>query len=115
MNIKQREMMIDLTSAIRRNEGLFWEKMLKPNTEPDKLKEMLETEVPEVICDKHISKYPEIYTSMKVTIRQENLSKAWRNKKDDIPKSNASSKLGNETIEERTILEAENPLNLHAE
>lgn len=51
---------------------------LKPTTKPDDLKKMLVKEFPEVICEKHSSKFPDLYASMKVTIRQDNFKKAWR-------------------------------------
>ncbi|KAG5875764.1 hypothetical protein JTB14_022473 [Gonioctena quinquepunctata] len=50
---------------------------LKPNTEPDELKKMLEPNFPELLCERHNSKHPDLYTSMKVTIKHENLRKAW--------------------------------------
>ncbi|KAG5883414.1 hypothetical protein JTB14_031302 [Gonioctena quinquepunctata] len=49
-----------------------------PNTEPDELKKMLEPNFPEVLCERHNSKHPDLYTSMKVTIKHENLRKAWK-------------------------------------
>lgn len=50
---------------------------LRPNTKREELKEMLLTEFPEVQCETHLSKYPELYSSMKVTIKQEHFKKAW--------------------------------------
>ncbi|KAG5900339.1 hypothetical protein JTB14_026347 [Gonioctena quinquepunctata] len=51
---------------------------LKTNTDPNELKQMLLPDFPEVICEKHVSRHPELYSSMKVTIKRENLRKAWR-------------------------------------
>lgn len=51
---------------------------LRPNTKPEELKKMLLNEFPEVQCESHLSKYPELYSSMKVTIKQEHFKKAWR-------------------------------------
>lgn len=51
---------------------------LAPRTKPEDLKSGLINIFPEVICEPHQSKHPDVYTSMKVTISQENYSKAWR-------------------------------------
>lgn len=51
---------------------------LRPDTKPEELKKMLLDEFPEVQCENHLSKFPELYTSMKVTIKQEHFKKAWR-------------------------------------
>ncbi|KAG5870589.1 hypothetical protein JTB14_010833 [Gonioctena quinquepunctata] len=51
---------------------------LNPNTEPDELKKMLEPNFSEVSCERHNSKHPDPYTSMKVTIKHENMRKAWK-------------------------------------
>lgn len=51
---------------------------LAPGTKPEVLKSALINTFPEIICEPHQSKHPDVYTSMKVTISQENYSKAWR-------------------------------------
>ncbi|CAG9820029.1 unnamed protein product [Phaedon cochleariae] len=51
---------------------------LNPSTEPDDLKKILMANFPEVTCEKHQSKHPELYASMKVTIKQEHFAKAWK-------------------------------------
>lgn len=51
---------------------------LKPETRPDDLKKSLENKFPGVLCEDHESKRPEIYKSMKVTIRQEHFKNAWK-------------------------------------
>ncbi|KAG5898800.1 hypothetical protein JTB14_011010 [Gonioctena quinquepunctata] len=50
---------------------------LHPHTKPEDLKNILDKNIPDTICESHTSKHPEIYTSMKVTLRRENLKKAW--------------------------------------
>lgn len=51
---------------------------LLPGTKPENLKSLLEHHFSEVTCEEHRSKHPEIYTSMKVTIKQEDLRNAWK-------------------------------------
>ena len=51
---------------------------LSPNTKPEDLQNMLARQFPEVKCEEHTSKHPELYSSMKVTIKQENFHNAWR-------------------------------------
>ncbi|XP_050511287.1 uncharacterized protein LOC126887684 [Diabrotica virgifera virgifera] len=63
---------------------------LKPQTTPDNLHKMLAVSFPEVQCVVHKSKMPEAYSSMKVTINQENLKRAWN--KDVWPKGAVVSK-----------------------
>ncbi|KAG5889836.1 hypothetical protein JTB14_023161 [Gonioctena quinquepunctata] len=46
---------------------------LTPNTNSDELKKVLVKHFPEVVCEEHPSKLP-----MKVTIKQENFSRAWK-------------------------------------
>ncbi|KAG5863042.1 hypothetical protein JTB14_020704 [Gonioctena quinquepunctata] len=46
---------------------------LKPNTCPGALKAVLEPHFPDVQCEQHTSKYPESYSSMKVTISRSSL------------------------------------------
>ena len=51
---------------------------LSPDTQPDDLKKYLEAKFPEVICEEHESKRPELYKSMKVSIKQEHYKEAWK-------------------------------------
>lgn len=51
---------------------------LAPNTKPEELKNFLIDKFPEVTCEPHNSKHPDIYKSMKVSINQENLKNVWR-------------------------------------
>ncbi|KAG5866057.1 hypothetical protein JTB14_010488 [Gonioctena quinquepunctata] len=51
---------------------------LTPNTNSDDLKKVLVKHFPEVVCEEHPSKLPDLYASMKVTIKQENFSRAWK-------------------------------------
>lgn len=51
---------------------------LAPTTKPDDLKKMLSVTFPDVLCEAHPSKHPDIYTSVKVTIQQKDLKNAWR-------------------------------------
>lgn len=51
---------------------------MDPETKPEVMKTILEKEFPEVVCEKINSKYPELYSSFKITIKQENFKKAWR-------------------------------------
>lgn len=51
---------------------------LAPGTKPEQLKAFLEPNFPQVQCEMHQSKHPELYTSMKVTIRQEDFRNAWK-------------------------------------
>ncbi|CAH0560563.1 unnamed protein product [Brassicogethes aeneus] len=51
---------------------------MNPKTKCENLKKILEKEFPEVVCVEHDSKYPELYSSFKVTILQENFKKAWK-------------------------------------
>lgn len=46
---------------------------LSPSTKPEDLKKMLAKHFPEVLCETHTSKQPNLCASMKVTIRQEHL------------------------------------------
>ncbi|KAG5892848.1 hypothetical protein JTB14_022171 [Gonioctena quinquepunctata] len=50
---------------------------LHPHTKPEDLKNILDKNISDTICESHTSKHPDIYTSMKVTLRRENLKKAW--------------------------------------
>ncbi|KAG5865653.1 hypothetical protein JTB14_004289 [Gonioctena quinquepunctata] len=50
---------------------------LKPSTEPEELRKFLEVHLEGVKCKIHLLKQPEIYASMKVFIRQEQLKSAW--------------------------------------
>ncbi|KAJ8973611.1 hypothetical protein NQ317_003241 [Molorchus minor] len=54
------------------------ETRLNPSSKPNDLKNMLVNKFPEVICEEHTSKFPELYASMKVTIRQDHFKMAWR-------------------------------------
>lgn len=51
---------------------------LAPNTKTEDLKMILINKFPEVTCEEHPSKQPSLYTSMKVTIKQENFREAWK-------------------------------------
>lgn len=51
---------------------------LSPTTTADELQRLLSTNFPGVQCEAHSSRYPEIYSSMKVTIRQDDLRNAWK-------------------------------------
>lgn len=51
---------------------------LHPNTTPNDLEKILKNHFPEVRCESHNSKKPEVYASMKVIINQENFKKAWQ-------------------------------------
>ncbi|KAG5872589.1 hypothetical protein JTB14_029707 [Gonioctena quinquepunctata] len=48
------------------------------NTNSDDLKKVLVKHFPEVGCEEHPSKLPDLYASMKVTIKQENFSRTWQ-------------------------------------
>lgn len=48
---------------------------LNPQTKPDDLKRLLIYEFPEVECEEHPSKHPNIHASMKVRITSEKLGK----------------------------------------
>ncbi|KAG5874022.1 hypothetical protein JTB14_026793 [Gonioctena quinquepunctata] len=51
---------------------------LKPNTKPNELKTFLEKSLPDIQCEPHTSKRPDIYSSMRITIKREDLKNAWR-------------------------------------
>lgn len=51
---------------------------LHPSTKTSDLVGILKNKFPDVSCEVHASKYPDKYTSMKVTIRQEHLKEAWK-------------------------------------
>lgn len=51
---------------------------LAPGTKPEQLQAFLKPNFPDVQCEIHLSKHPEIYTSMKVKIRQDDFKKAWK-------------------------------------
>ncbi|CAH0561696.1 unnamed protein product [Brassicogethes aeneus] len=51
---------------------------LAPDTRPAVLQSILQPIFKDVKCEEHISKHPEVYGSMKVTIRKEELQKAWK-------------------------------------
>lgn len=50
---------------------------LHPSTKPEELQNMLRDKFPDVTCEPHVSKYPDKYASIKVSIRQENFKDAW--------------------------------------
>nr|CAI5862517.1 unnamed protein product [Callosobruchus analis] len=51
---------------------------LQPNTKPADLEQILNATFPGVSCEPHVSMYPEIYASMKVNIRSNQLKDAWK-------------------------------------
>ncbi|KAG5870230.1 hypothetical protein JTB14_029104 [Gonioctena quinquepunctata] len=51
---------------------------LKPNTKPNELKKFLEKSLPDIQCEPHTSKRPDIYSSMRITIKREDFKNAWR-------------------------------------
>lgn len=51
---------------------------LNPETQPDDFQKSLVDKFPGVMCEEHESKLPNVYKSMKVTIRQEHFKNAWR-------------------------------------
>nr|CAI5839820.1 unnamed protein product [Callosobruchus analis] len=51
---------------------------LQRNTKPEELEQMLNESFPGVSCEPHISMHPEIYASMKVNIRSDQLKDAWK-------------------------------------
>lgn len=51
---------------------------LAPGTNPAVLQSILQPIFKDVKCEEHTSKHPEVYKSMKVTIRKEELQKAWK-------------------------------------
>ena len=50
---------------------------LAPDTKPEDLQNSLKDIFPEVFCESIQSKHPEIYSSIKVTMNQDNFKKAW--------------------------------------
>lgn len=51
---------------------------LVPGTRPDQLRKFLEPNFDGVTCEEHISKHPQLYSSMKVTVRQEDFKNIWK-------------------------------------
>nr|CAI5858533.1 unnamed protein product [Callosobruchus analis] len=51
---------------------------LAPGTKPEHLKAFLEPNFQDVQCEEHPSKRPDYYSSMKVTIKQEDFKCAWK-------------------------------------
>lgn len=51
---------------------------LQPGTTPDALAICLKDRFPGMTCEQHNSKHPDLYTSLKVNIRQEQLKDAWK-------------------------------------
>ncbi|XP_050513250.1 uncharacterized protein LOC126888865 [Diabrotica virgifera virgifera] len=51
---------------------------LKPDTKPEQLEKFLENHLDGVKCEIHQSKKPDIYASMKVTIRRDLIKNAWK-------------------------------------
>uniref|UniRef100_A0A6P7FLP5 Uncharacterized protein LOC114329191 n=1 Tax=Diabrotica virgifera virgifera TaxID=50390 RepID=A0A6P7FLP5_DIAVI len=50
---------------------------LQPGTKPAQLKAYLQANFSDVSCEEHESRHPSLYSSIKVTIRQEDLRRAW--------------------------------------
>lgn len=51
---------------------------LDPSTTPDQIKNLLKSRFPEVECELHTSKRPDLYSSMKISINREHLKQAWQ-------------------------------------
>nr|CAI5869955.1 unnamed protein product [Callosobruchus analis] len=51
---------------------------LQPNTKSEDLEQILNATFPGVSCELHVSMHPEIYASMKVNIRSNQLKDAWK-------------------------------------
>ncbi|KAG5864348.1 hypothetical protein JTB14_014469 [Gonioctena quinquepunctata] len=51
---------------------------LKPNTKPNELKKFLGKSVPDIQCEPHTPERPDIYSSMRITIKREDLKNARR-------------------------------------
>lgn len=51
---------------------------LAPGTKPEQLQDFLEPNFTDVKCEEHVSKHPDIYSSMKVTIKQDDFRNAWK-------------------------------------
>ncbi|CAG9822266.1 unnamed protein product [Phaedon cochleariae] len=51
---------------------------LKPDTKPEDLEKLLKERFPEVRCEQHASKRPDLYATVKVTIRKEHYREAWK-------------------------------------
>lgn len=51
---------------------------LDPSVTPDQMKTLLISRFPEVECESHVSKRPELYSSIKVSIDRNHLKEAWQ-------------------------------------
>lgn len=51
---------------------------LSPGTKPEDLKTFLISNFPEVTCEPHQSKHPDLYASIKVNIKKEHFANAWK-------------------------------------